>query len=85
MATARAGSTSGPKRKPVRPRRAHIVKDDAGKPVVVVLPIAEYEALVERIQDLEDVLAAEQARREGGDDMPFEQFEAELQARPDSR
>jgi hypothetical protein len=50
--------------------------DSDGKPLSVLLPIAEYEALIERIEDLEDL---EDARKSMDDPtIPWETVKTEL-------
>ena len=46
------------------------VTDPAGKRLSVLLPIAEYEALMSYLEDIEDISAAEEALRkiESGED-----------------
>jgi predicted DNA-binding protein len=55
--------------------------DPDGKRLSVLLPIAEYEALIERIEDLEDVEDAREvlARVERGEEamIPWEEVKAE--------
>lgn len=55
--------------------------DHDGKPLSVLLPIAEYEALIERLEDLEDLEEAREAlaRIERGeeDTIPWEVVKAE--------
>lgn len=56
--------------------------DPDGKPLSVLLPIAEYEALMERLEDLEDLGEAREvlARIERGEEetIPWETLKAEL-------
>lgn len=55
--------------------------DPDGKPLSVLLPIAEYEALIERLEDLEDLEDAREvlARIERGEEqtIPWEAVKAE--------
>jgi PHD/YefM family antitoxin component YafN of YafNO toxin-antitoxin module len=56
------------------------VVDENGRRVAVVLPLRQYRKLVEAKEDLEDLRAAEEARAEGGEPIPFEVVEARLRA-----
>ena len=58
------------------------VTDDDGKRLSVLLPIAEYEALMDRIEDLEDLADAREVltRIERGEEesIPWETVKADL-------
>lgn len=54
--------------------------DEQGRRRAVILPIEEYEALLEALEDLEDLRAADEARAEGGEPVPLEVVEARLRA-----
>ncbi len=56
------------------------VVDEQGRRRAVILPIEEYEALLEALEDLEDLRAADEARAEGGEPVPLEVVEARLRA-----
>jgi PHD/YefM family antitoxin component YafN of YafNO toxin-antitoxin module len=61
---------------------AQYVVDENGKHVSVILPIEEYERLIEALEDLEDARAADDARAavECGDDefIPYEQAREDI-------
>jgi PHD/YefM family antitoxin component YafN of YafNO toxin-antitoxin module len=61
---------------------AQYVVDENGKPVSVILPIEEYERLIEALEDLEDARAADEVRAAvaRGDDafIPYEQAREEV-------
>jgi hypothetical protein len=64
-----------------RKRRAHeFVVDGKGKRVAIVLPIEEYEELIEAVEQHYDALAVAEADAEGGEAKPWEQVKAELRA-----
>jgi hypothetical protein len=64
-----------------RKRRAHeYLVDGKGKRVAIVLPIEEYEELIEAIEQHYDALALAEAVAEGGEAKPWEQVKAELRA-----
>lgn len=56
------------------------VVDEQGRRRAVILPIEEYEALLEALEDPEDLRAADEARAEGGEAVPLEVVEARLRA-----
>ena len=55
----------------------HYIVDENGKPVSVILPVEEYERMVEALEDLEDARAADEVRAavaRGEDEfVPYEQ------------
>ena len=55
------------------------IKGNKGKPIGVLLPIAEYQALIERIEELEDIIAYDKAKRKPSDPISFESFLKELE------
>jgi len=56
------------------------VVDERGRRVAVLLTLKDYEALVEALEGLEDLRAAEAAREESGERVSWEQVKAELRA-----
>jgi hypothetical protein len=62
---------------------AQYVVDENGERVSVILPIEVYERLIEELEELDDVKAAEEARREietGADELiPWEQAKREME------
>ena len=48
-----------------------------GKPVSVILPIKDYEELLERVEDAEDVVSLKRARRKPLHYRPLEKYLAE--------
>jgi hypothetical protein len=55
------------------------IKDDNGTHVGVILAIAEYQALIERLDELEDIIAYNKAKAEPSDPMPFKDFLKQLE------
>ena len=55
------------------------IKDDNGTHVGVILAIAEYQALIERLDELEDIIAYDKAKSEPSDPMPFKDFLKQLE------
>jgi len=52
-----------------------------GKPVAVILPIKDYQELLERVEDAEDVAALKRARRKPLQFRPLEDYLADLKGR----
>jgi prevent-host-death family protein len=77
----RAKTSAKPKPQRATKRTKEYLVDVEGRRVAVVLPIREYERLVERIEDLEDLRAVREALEEGGEPIPWEVVKAELQAK----
>ncbi len=44
--------------------RPKFIYDDAGKKTEVILPVEDYEALLEALEDAEDVILYDEAKRE---------------------
>jgi prevent-host-death family protein len=63
-----------------RRTKKQFVVDEKGRRTAVLLPIEEYDRLVEAEEDLADIRAADEARAEGGEDIPLEVVEARLRA-----
>jgi hypothetical protein len=55
------------------------IKDNHGTQVGVILAIAEYEGLLERLEELEDIIAYDKAKAEPSDPMPFADFLKQLE------
>lgn len=60
----------------------HYIVDETGKRVSVVLPVEEYERLLEEAEELEDIRAYDEAKAEierGEDELiPWEQVRGEI-------
>jgi Antitoxin Phd_YefM, type II toxin-antitoxin system len=56
-----------------------------GKPVSVILPIKDYEELLERVEDAEDVASLKQARRKKLQYRPLEDYLAQHAGREERR
>ncbi len=52
-----------------------------GKPVSVILPIKEYEELLERAEDAEDIASLKRARRKKLHYRPLEEYLSERQSK----
>ncbi len=55
------------------------ITDAEGNRVAVVLSIQDYERLIERLEDLEDIRAANAALAEDPKGLPFDEAMAEIQ------
>ncbi|HHT9133585.1 MAG TPA: hypothetical protein ACFYD2_01665 [Candidatus Avalokitesvara rifleensis] len=55
------------------------VHDKKGKPLEVVLPVKEFKALLEYVEEIEDSLDLEKAIEEAKEFVPWEEFKKELQ------
>jgi len=64
-----------------RKAKKQFVVDEKGRRTAVLLPIEEYERLVGAVEDLADLRAADEARTEEGESIPWEQVKAELGAK----
>ena len=85
MAKRKANAPAPPARARRKPKTVsrnskQYVVDENGRRIAVVLPLRQYRKLVEAMEDLEDLRAAEEARAEGGEAIPWEQVKAELRA-----
>ena len=69
--------------KPKRSRRKppQFIVDEKGRRTGVLLTLRQYQALLQRIEDLEDIQAAKEALAEGGEGLPWEEFERRLCAK----
>ncbi len=61
-------------------RSRQFVVDAKGKRVAVLIPIEEYEELIEALEQRDDIRAIAEADAEGGEPIPWEQVKAELRA-----
>jgi PHD/YefM family antitoxin component YafN of YafNO toxin-antitoxin module len=69
------------RRKTARRRaKKQFLVDEKGRRTAVVLPIEEYERLLEAEEDLADLRAADEARAEGGEPIPWEQVKERMRA-----
>jgi PHD/YefM family antitoxin component YafN of YafNO toxin-antitoxin module len=59
--------------------RPRYIVDEKGKKVAVVLEIAEYERLIEKLEELADIQAYDEAIAEGGEPRPFDEVVAEIE------
>lgn len=51
------------------------ITDDTGKRISVVLPIAEFQAIMEELEELEDIKLYDQAKeKDDGERIPFSEY-----------
>lgn len=55
--------------------KTQFVTDDHGKKLAVILPIEDYEKMVEELEDLEDIRLYDEAKKEDdGERIPFSEY-----------
>ncbi len=75
MATTRTKAKTGARRK-----AKQFLVDEKGRHTAVVLPIEEYERLIEAVEQREDIRRLKAGKKIKGEDVPLEEFEARLRA-----
>jgi PHD/YefM family antitoxin component YafN of YafNO toxin-antitoxin module len=75
MATARTKTKTR-----ARKKAKQFLVDEKGRRTAVVLPIEEYEKLIEAIEQREDIRRLEAGKKIRGEEVPLEEFEARLRA-----
>ena len=63
----------------MRARKERFLVDDRGERIAVVLDIADYEAMLEALEELDDIEAFDAAMKEGGEPIPLEQAIKEIE------
>jgi hypothetical protein len=63
-----------------RKRARQFLEDSQGRRAWVVLPIEEYDELVEAAEQREDIRRLEEGKKLKGKDIPWEQVKAKLRA-----
>jgi hypothetical protein len=61
-------------------RTKQFLEDSQGRRAWVVLPIEEYEELLEAVEQREDIRRLEAGKKIKGEDVPWEQVKAKLRA-----
>jgi PHD/YefM family antitoxin component YafN of YafNO toxin-antitoxin module len=59
---------------------AQFLTNESGERVAVIIPIADYEEIIERLEDLDDIRAYDEAKASGETPVPLEQALAELES-----
>lgn len=57
--------------------KTQYITDTIGKKTGVILPIRDYEKIMEKLEELEDIKAYDQAKTRKSEPIPFEQLETE--------
>jgi len=58
--------------------REQYVVDEAGRPTAVLVPLDEWERIQQELEELGDIRAYDEAKRQPSDPVPFEQAMAEI-------
>jgi hypothetical protein len=70
-----------PTKRRTRTPSTQFVVDEKGRRTAVLLSIRAYKRLLQAVEDLEDIHAADEARAEGGEPIPLEVVEARMRPR----
>lgn len=62
-------------------QKEQFILDREGKPAYVVLDAAEYERMIQELEELADIRAYDEAKAENETPIPFEQAIAEIEKR----
>jgi hypothetical protein len=54
--------------------KTQYITDDQGKKVAVILPIKDYQKIIEELEDLEDIRLYDEAKAEGGEKILFTDY-----------
>lgn len=64
----------------VKKKPRQYLTNEKGERTAVLMPIEEYEELIEAAEQLEDIRHLEKANRDDGEPIPWEQLKAALRA-----
>ncbi len=59
--------------------RTQYITDNTGKKVSVILPIKDYEKILDELEELEDIKAYDRAKARKSEPIPFEQAVKEIE------
>jgi PHD/YefM family antitoxin component YafN of YafNO toxin-antitoxin module len=59
--------------------RTQYITDSTGKKVSVILPIRDYEKIMDELEELEDIKAYDRAKARKSEPIPFEQAVKEIE------
>jgi hypothetical protein len=59
--------------------KTQYITDTKGKKMSVILPIREYEKIIEALEELEDIKAYDRAKTRKSEPIPFEQAKKEIE------
>ena len=57
------------------------ITDKDGKKVSVVIPLKEYEQILEELEELDDIKLYDEAKADNGPSMPFDEYVRQRQAK----
>jgi len=61
--------------------RTQYITDTKGRKVSVILPIRDYNKMIEELEELEDIRAYDEAKASGEEAIPFEKAFKEIEAK----
>ena len=61
--------------------REQYIIDEKGKKVAAVIPIKDFERLIEKLEELDDIRLIEEAKEEGGESIPFDEAVIQIEAK----
>ncbi|MDP4189198.1 MAG: hypothetical protein Q8907_14500 [Bacteroidota bacterium] len=65
--------------------KTQYITDTTGKKVSVIIPIRDYEKILEELEELEDIKAYDRAKARKSEPIPFEQAVKEIELLRNSR
>ncbi|HVW15447.1 MAG TPA: hypothetical protein VHB54_16565 [Mucilaginibacter sp.] len=57
------------------------ITDEQGKKISVVIPVDEFEQLLEELEELDDIKLFDEAEKESGTSMPFDEYVKQRRAK----
>ena len=63
--------------------RTQFITDTKGRKVSVILPMRDYNKMIEELEELADIRAYDEAKANGEESIPFEQAIKEIEAKRD--
>ena len=63
--------------------RTQYITDTKGRKVSVILPMRDYNKMIEELEELADIRAYDEAKANGEESIPFEQAIREIEAKRD--
>ncbi len=67
----------------MRSLKQQFIEDDKGRRIAVLLPIEEYNHMLEQLEELEDIKAFDAAKASDDEVIPFDQAVKEIEANRD--
>ncbi len=63
--------------------RTQFITDTKGRKISVILPMRDYNKMIEELEELADIRAYDEAKANGEESIPFEQAIKEIEAKRD--